>query len=407
MPGKENRLVMLVDMNAFFAQIEQKHRPFLRGKPVLVGGNPGTRTVVAAASYEARPYGVKSGMPLWEARQLCPHAVAVEGNPDKYLHYTERMIAILQQFTEQVECFSVDEAFLEVGDLCYRQSPLELGWQIKRAIRKHLGLTCSVGIGPNKLCAKMAASFQKPDGLVWIRPQDLPHIFWPLPVEELFGVGPQTAAKLHRIGVFTVEELAKQDPRLLVKLFGVVGYHLHEIAHGRDASPVVPTPDPPKSMGHSYTLPQDTDDEETIKFMLLYLSHKVLIRLRQQEAFAHTLTLTVRLAGYRTFTRSRSFASPLLTASEIAQAAWQLFSREFLGCKVRLLGVSASGFRSKFQWPLSVPKSFHAQAAADQIRRKYGDQAVTLASLITPPPGLLRPKIGCFLTKTQKGAAEK
>ncbi|MFA6451467.1 MAG: DNA polymerase IV [bacterium] len=407
--AKAERVIALVDMNAFFAQVEQICNPSLRGKPILVGGSPTKRSIVTAASYEARPYGIKAGMSYFEALRLCPNAVIVEGNTTKYLDYCYRIVAVLREFSDIVEAFSIDEAFLDLtGVQSLLGTPEEIGRQIKERLREELELSCSVGIGPNKLVAKMAAEWQKPDGLTRVWPEELPHILRPFPVEELVGVGRRMRAKLGALGITTIVQLADYDVELLTRKFGVYGELLHQWANGADDSPV----DPEvfltvKSMGHSYTLPYDTDDAETIEWFLFWLADRVGRRLRRDGYHGRTVTLSVRNSDMSGFTRSRTLPFPIATGQAMRDAALDLFRENVPpGMKVRLLGVGLSNLTPDRFTQLSFDGEHRrrdALAAMDRVKDRYGDSSITFAALLGRPNKFIRKKIGVFLTNKEKG----
>ncbi len=405
-----DRIIALVDMNAFFAQIEQICNPALRGKPVVVGGSPGKRSVVTAASYEARPYGIKAGMSYYEALQKCPHAVMVVGDNSKYLDYCHRIVAIFREFTDQVEPFSIDEAFLDLtGVLHLHKSPEAIGHTIKRTIRDRLGLQCSVGIGPNKLVAKMAADWQKPDGLSRVWPEELPHILYPFPVEELIGVGRKMKNHLNRLGIYTIGDLARTPTEILDEKFGIYGSLLHRWANGIDETPVDPGAFlTVKSMGHSYTLPADTDNPETIKWFIFWLSDKVARRLRHDSYAGRTITLSVRSSAFDTFSRAETILLPTASTHEISATALSLFHHHSPpGLKVRLLGVSVSNLRKITPSQLDLYdtslKKMRLLETLDAVKDKYGDSSLTYAVLADNHRKMLRPKVGVFLTNKEKG----
>ncbi len=404
------RVIALVDMNAFFAQVEQICNPSLRGKPILVGGNPTKRTIVTAASYEARPYGIKAGMSYHEALRRCPQALIVEGDTTKYLDYCYRIVAILREFTDAVEAFSIDEAFL---DLTHVQrlfgTPEEICVRIKQRLREELDLLCSIGIGPNKLVAKMASDWQKPDGLTRVWQDELPHILRPLPVEELVGVGRHMQARLGALGITTIGQLADYDAAALERKFGVYGELLHRWANGIDDSPV----DPGvfltvKSMGHSYTLPYDTNDMDTIAWFIFWLADRVGRRLRRDGYHGRTVTLAVRGSDMGGFTRSRTLPQPVATGQALRDVAIDLF-REHVppSMKVRLLGVGLSNLQpdrfSQLSFFGDEARRRRAVDAMDRVKDRYGDAAITFATLTGNPQKLIRKKIGVFLTNKEKG----
>lgn len=405
-----NRIIALIDMDAFFAQIEQRHNPALRGKPVFVLGGPGRHAVVTAASYEAKRLGVKSGMSLPEAKTLCPYAITVIGNQDKYLDYCYRLLNIYQEFTDLVEPYSIDEAFLDLTAVQrLLGTPEQIASKIKARIRQALDLTCSIGIGPNKLIAKMAADWHKPDGLTIVAPQDLPAIIWQLPVEELIGVGQRMKIHLNNLGIKTIEDLAKYPVYQLKARFGKYGEVLHQFAWGIDDSPVDPKSFAEvKSVGHSYTLPKDIADLELIRWYLYWLSSKVARRLQKQNLAGRTIHLSVRTADFNYFGVQTSLPESTNYPQKIANIAYELFVKNYRGMSVRLLGVSVGNLspQTKMQLNLFYDKLKMAPVlnAIAQLKDKYGDEIIELATLLLQnKKRWLRPKVGCFLTNREKG----
>ena len=290
-------MILLVDMDAFFASVEQMHHPHLRGQMVIVCGDPSRRGVVTAASYEARPSGVRAGMPLAEAKRLCPQAHYVEGNPRQYVEKSLELLELFLQYTPDVEPFSVDEAFLDLGGLGVRGATLETASVIARTIQQRIAdeheLGASIGIGPNKLIAKMASGVKKPRGLTALDEAAFHGVFWPLDVQALWGVGPKMAEHLKAIGLSTVGALAHAPLPMMKQRFGVVGEHLIEAAWGRDRSAVIPYHEgvDPKSMGHEVTLPEDCRDPEFLEGTLLRLADQVGRRLRGDGFAGSTVTV--------------------------------------------------------------------------------------------------------------------
>jgi len=379
------RIVLLVDMNAFFAAIEQQCNPQLRGQPVLVCGNPTTRTIVVAASYEARPFGIKSGMPLGEALQRCPHAVLVEGDPSKYIDTARHLQEMLLQFSPQVESFSIDEAFVE---LLPDQDPIAVTQAFKAQLRERFGLTCSIGIGPNKLVAKLAAGIQKPDGLVWIREADIPQVFESLSVSELCGIGPRIEQRLQAIGIHTLGQLAR-TPRLLLKAhFGNFwGELLADMGQGKDASPVVSCLREPviKSMGHSYTLARDTWDMEEMRAHLLRLSLMVGRRLRADGFAGRTLRLTLRSSDFTTICRHQTFPRWFHHGQQIFRGACSILERLPLEQPVRMIGVAVANLvKGVRQRELFADNSRlqSLEQAEDVILDRFGEFSLKPATLL-------------------------
>ncbi|HHY45864.1 MAG TPA: DNA polymerase IV [Firmicutes bacterium] len=395
MPGLE-RHILHVDMNAFFAAVEQHDNPALKGKPVIVCGDPDGRSVVSTASYEARPFGIKAGMPVTQARRLCPQGVFIKGHIQRYVEISLEILKIYQSFTPLVEPFSIDEAFLDVTgcDKLYG-SPVEIAKLIKAKIRRELDLMCSIGVATNKLLAKMASDFQKPDGLVVIRQEDIPGKIWPLPVRALIGVGEKTEKALNYMGIKTIGELAGYPLHLLERKFGVVGRVLHRMAWGMDDSPVRSTEFPIKSLSNEYTLPEDTIDQDILKTHLLRLSDEVGRRLRGAGYLGKTIGIKLRYEDFITITRSESLMDFTDSNSTISQKAWELFIRNWQRWrKVRLVGVAVSNLieRRRYQRQLSLfddyPKLAKQAAidrALDKIQDKFGKDSIMRAGAV--PPG--------------------
>ena len=384
----ENRTIMLIDMNSFFASVEQQSNPALRGKPVLVGGSSSQRSVVAAASYEARVFGIHSGMSMFEALKLCPHAILIGGNHTKYADSSRRIFQIFRDYTDQVEVYSIDECFLDVtATQSIFGGAQEIAKAIKRRIRAKLGLTCSVGIGPNKLLAKFASGMQKPDGLTEIRREDVKALLENLPVEKLHGIGEKMRIRLASIGITTAGSLGRVSMERLKKEFGILGEKLHDMGNGIDNSPVVPyhcEPDA-KSMGHSITLSRDTRSMYVICNHLLRLSEKVGRRLRKQGFAGSTVTLVLRYSDMHTFTRRKTLPEYLDDGFDIYQAAISILQQQNLeGRAIRLVGVSVSNLvKGVHQMDMFAdPRWRDLQSTVDSINDKYGEFTIKRASLI-------------------------
>lgn len=384
---KQHRDILHVDMNAFFAAVEQHDNPDLKGKPVIVCGDPEKRSVVSTASYEARAYGVKSGMPVTQARRLCPQGVFIRGNIAKYVDISMRIVDIFKSFTPLVEPFSIDEAFLDVTgcDVLFG-SPVEIAKQIKKKLRERFDLRCSIGIAPNKLLAKMASDMQKPDGLVVLTYEDVPTKIWPLPVRDLVGVGESTEKALHRMSIKTIGELAKYPLRSLERRFGVVGRALHLAALGMDDSPVQAVALPVKSMSNEYTLPEDTADPDILKAHILRLFGEVGMRLRQAGYLGKTVVVKFRYDDFITVMRSETVRDYIDSDRAIFQKAWELFTRHWVNWrKVRLVGVGITHLiqRKNCQRQLSLfddnLKQARVDRTVDAIKAKFGENAIIRA----------------------------
>lgn len=339
-------MILLVDMDAFFASVEQAHHPHLRGLPVIVCGDPSRRGVVTAASYEARPFGVRAGMPLGEARRLCPQAHYVEGNPRKYVELSLKLLELYLTVTPDVEPFSVDEAFLSVGR---RDGTLDearaIAAKLQREVRAKFALTCSIGVGPNKLIAKMGSGVSKPEGLTALDAEGFRRHFWPLPVQELWGVGPKMAASLGTLGIRTVGELANAPDHLLKGGYGVIGPQLRQAANGQDDTPLVPYHQgvDPKSMGHEVTLPEDCTDAAALDGTLLRLADQVARRLRGEGFVGRTVAVKMRDHRFATRIRQRALVRPTDDHAEVYEVARVLLAELWRGEPLRLLGITVAG----------------------------------------------------------------
>jgi DNA polymerase-4 len=380
------RVILHVDLDAFFAAVEQRDRPELRGKPVIVGGGgPDQRGVVSAASYEARTFGVHSAMPLRTAGRLCPQGVFLPVDGRKYQQVSREVMAILRRFTPQVQPISIDEAFLDItGSQALFGDGETIGRTIKATIRAEVGLTASVGVGTTKLVAKIASELRKPDGLVVVPPGGEAAFLAPLPISRLWGVGGKTAEALRDFGVVTIGDLAALPPDALVRRFGKHGASLVDRAHGRDPDPVA-TGDPAKSIGHEHTFDVDTADREVIERTLLGMADGVAWRLRASGLKAVTIALKLRDSSFTTITRQTGLDIPADLTEPIYEAAVGLLRRELHGQRIRLVGVTASNFRDREQLALfgeDDPRRRQAAEALDRIRRKYGERAVTRGRLV-------------------------
>ena len=384
-PTVTERTILHVDLDAFFASVEQRDHPELVGKPVIVGGDPGGRGVVSAASYEARRFGVHSAMSLREARRRCPDGVFLPVNGRRYQQASRDVMAILRRFTPQVEPISIDEAFLDVtgSRQLFGEGPA-IAVAIKTAIREEVGLPSSVGVASTKLVAKIASDLRKPDGLVVVEPGDEAAFLAPLPIGRLWGVGEKTARALEDYGVRTIGDLAGLAPDVLVRRFGKHGGSLASRARGMDDDPVHQG-DPAKSVGHEHTFDVDTSDRETIERTLLAMSDGVAGRLRSAGVRASTVAVKIRDSSFRTITRQKTLPEPTDMTAPIFRAAVELARPEVRGIRVRLLGVTASNLGDREQlglFPTDDPRQRAAIEAADSIRRRYGSKAVTRGRLV-------------------------
>lgn len=335
----KNRTILHVDMDAFFASVELLRHPELRGKPLIVGGcgDPHQRGVVSTASYEARRYGITSGMPLRRAYHACPQAVFLPVDDKAYVEVSKSIKAILHQYASHLEDVGLDEAFLDISSS--GQSAIHIATSIKQRIRTETGLTCSVGIGPNKLLAKIASDLEKPDGLTVLQHSDVPTRLWPLPVRKLWGVGPKTEASLARLGVYTVGELAALPQASLVKHFGPAhGHSLFDAARGLDESPVI-SHRRRKSISREITFQRDITDWSLLDSTLEELIRSVVGRLRQYHYLASGVSVKLRFSDFETLTRSQRLESNSDDLVVIQAAVHHCLERFVLSKPVRLLGV--------------------------------------------------------------------
>jgi DNA polymerase IV len=411
------RTILHVDMDAFYVSVEIRRRPELRGKPVVVGGTA-SRGVVAAASYEARRYGVFSAMPSAQARRRCPQAVFLPGDHELYSQVSTEVHEIFRRFTPLIEPLALDEAFLDVsGSRRIHGDGVTIAAQIRMLVQDELQLSCSVGVAPNKFLAKLASVAAKPQalpsgvlpghGVVEVLPGDELAFLHPLPVKALWGVGPATLERLAKYGLGTVGDLARLGQQTLASALGpAAGGQLYRLANAIDDRPVEPERSA-KSIGNEETYPQDLHDRDELNRQLVRLSESVASRLRANGLAARTLTLKVRFAGFRTITRSTTNPVPLTTGQAIAQVIKTLFEQIDTTPGVRLLGVTGSHFEQQSeqlnlldltprqrQTDSSVAASTEthwrkATGALDEIRSRFGAEAIGPAS--TMDGGKLRP----------------
>lgn len=394
-----------VDMDAFFAAVEIHRRPGLRGKPVVVGG-AGRRGVVAAASYEARAFGVGSAMPSARARKLCPHAVFLPGDHRCYSEVSARIMAVLEEVTPLVEPLSLDEAFLDVRGAIRSLGPAErIAASIRERVLEQEGLTCSVGVASNKLLAKLATERAKPrpspsgpvfgPGVYAVAAGAELDFLHPLPVAALWGVGPATARRLSAMGVETVGDLAAQPAdRIAAALGAANGHRLHRLARGIDDSPVT-VDRSPKSIGHEETYPRDLTTRAELDVELTRLADAVASRLREAEVRARTVTVKVRFGDFTTITRSVTLPDPVDGTGAVASAAAGLLDRIDPAPGVRLLGISGSGLTAESVRQLTLiddeaaspdrsARRDQTDPVVDEIRARFGSSSIGPASLARP-----------------------
>jgi DNA polymerase IV len=391
------RTVLHVDMDAFYVSVELLRHPELRGRPVVVGGS-GQRGVVAAASYEARAYGVFSAMSSARARQLCPHAVFLAGDHATYAEVSGRVMDVFRAYTPLVEPLSLDEAFLDVTSVrrLHGDGP-RIAAAIRTRVRDEEGLTCSVGVATSKFVAKLASKAAKPvaaadrprpgPGVVVVEPGTEVAFVQRLDVRELWGVGPATFERLQRLGISTVAQLAAFDRRALVSSLGAAsGTHLHQLAHAVDDRPVVPSA-PVKSVSHEETYAVDITDRDVLRREIVRQADAVASRLRRAGLRGRTVQLKIRYADFRTISRSATLDDPVDTGPHLARIARSLLDKLDVGPGIRLLGVGVTGLGGEHgqQLRLDEPESGwdDATKAVDRIRDRFGDTAIGPAAVTT------------------------
>jgi DNA polymerase-4 len=395
-PVSAARTILHVDLDAFYASVEVLDNPALAGRPVLVGGT-GPRGVVAAASYEARRFGVHSAMPMGRARRLCPQAVVLPPRFDVYQAKSAAVHKVFAAFTPVVEPIALDEAFLDVtGGTRLLGTGAEIGAAIRAGVRAETGLTASVGVAANKLLAKLASDDAKPDGMLVVEPGTELAFLHPHPVGRLWGVGPATLARLERFGVETIGDLAALPEASLVDALGRAhGTQLHALAQGRDDRPVESDRET-KSIGQEETFPRDVADRETLRREVLRMAERVGSRVREPGLAGRTVTLKVRFPDFRTITRSATLPEPFSVSAEIARLALGLLEKVDTAGGVRLLGVTMSNLTGAAARQESLflddalpaaeapTAQTHLESAVDAVRARFGSDAVGPAALIGP-----------------------
>ncbi|MGE5545067.1 MAG: DNA polymerase IV [Bacillota bacterium] len=384
---KTDLSIIHCDLDAFYAAVEQRDNPALRGRPVIVGGRPDSRGVVATCSYEARAYGVKSAMPLSQARRLCPEAVFLPVNMKRYGQASRQVFEIFSRFTPDIEPLSIDEAFLDVtGSLSIFGSAERIAWDIKKAVLEEVGLIISTGISYNKFLAKLATDLGKPNGMKIIRREEATAVLSPLPVSRLWGVGSKTRQILKRMGIETIGDLALTPPEVLDKHLGQAGTFFWELAHGIDNRRVEKEREV-KSIGREITFDKDLDDQHRLKEYLLQFSHLLGRRLHRAGMEARTVTIKVRYHDYKTVNRSKTLSGYTANSTLLYETALSLLSKLDQGRgSVRLIGLSVSNLRSFAgleQGSLFVDDSaFRSEELVDRINDRFGENTLIRANLL-------------------------
>lgn len=397
---RRSRIIFHIDMNAFYCSVHEAVEPErYRGRAIAVAGSVELRRgIVVTSSYAARRQGVRTGMQVRQAMRLCPELQLISPDFNLYRQYSQAFMRIISQYSPLVESFSIDECYVDMTGSSQFGPPLEVARTIQQRIAQECGLPCSIGVGPNKLLAKMASDMKKPNGLTVLRIRDVPHLLWHKPCQELYGIGKRTADKLKRRGVETIGQLAKADEAKLRSWFGINGPALKRSANGRDESPVNPNREPNKSIGHTTTLPFNYTDRGDIAQVFLNLADQVCRRLRRQRLVAGAMHITIRDPDMRTITRSHTFDHAVEEAREVHQLACQLFDKHWAADRpVRLLGITLQQLTSKESTAVQLDLfDYEAQSrrerlteAMDGIRDKFGESSLLTAGMLTDDPSSL------------------
>jgi DNA polymerase-4 len=376
------------DMDAFYASVAELDDPSLRGKPVVVGA--GIRGVVLSANYPARKFGIRAAMPVGRAKRMAPNAIFVTPDHHRYAEISAKVMEIFESFTPYVEPLSLDEAFMDVtGAQKLLGTPREIGQAIRKRVHDECGITCSVGIASNKFIAKLASGHCKPNGLLEIPDDRVISFLHPLPVRDLWGVGPKTAEQLERLGLHQISDIANTPLETLKRALGdATGEHLYELSWGRDFRTVV-VDDPEQSIGANETFSYDMDDPEAILREYLKLTERASTRLRNRNLFAKTISITVRFADFKTITRSKTLPLPISSTHEIYQVVKDLYEALKLDrARLRLVGVSLSNLRDDAPEQLMLGQREkgwrEAESAVDKAAARFGERSVRPARLYKP-----------------------
>ncbi|MFC3885863.1 DNA polymerase IV [Bacillus songklensis] len=380
---RNGRVILHVDCNAFYASVETAYDPSLKDKPLVIAGNPNERRgIIITCNYVARALGIYTTMPLWEAKKKCPDLVIKPPNFELYRDASAKVFEFLSTYTNKIEPSSIDESYLDITDLYELGSPLEIAGQIQKGLLETLNIPVSIGIAPNKFLAKTASDMKKPMGITVLRKRDVAHILWDRQVKEMHGIGEKTAQKLNGMGIRTIGELAQADSTVLQNLIGITGVHLKERANGIDHRPVDPdSVYEIKTVGNSTTLPKNVTEQRALLDMLAKLSQSVSQRMKKKHVITQNVQITIKYSDFKSITRSRKLLNPVLEASEIYEAASQLFKKHWNGNPVRLLGVTALDVMEKNDAVKQLDLfSFEEEAkqeplleAVDKLKQKFGD----------------------------------
>ncbi|MDV2683250.1 DNA polymerase IV [Alkalihalophilus lindianensis] len=339
----QRRVIFHIDMNSFYASVEMSYDPTLRGKPLAIAGNVEERRgIIVTSSYEARAKGVKTTMPVWRAKRLCPELLLMKPNHERYRQASRALFELLGSYTPLVQPVSIDEGYLDVTSYLPIKHPYELAKDIQTRIKLELDLPCSIGIAPNKFLAKMASDMKKPNGITILRKRDIKQMLWPLPISEMYGIGRRTVDKWEKRGIKTIGDLANANQLDVQGWFGTNGRKLHDRANGIDDRPVDPEAIYEfKTIGHSTTLKQNTKNMALIERSFESLAESVSKRLKKKEVLARGIQVTIRYHDWKTVTRSQKVTNPIQSSEEIFEVATALFTKAWNQESVRLIGISS------------------------------------------------------------------
>ncbi len=401
-----SRNILHTDANCFYAAVELQRNPKLRNKPVAVGGREDMRHgIILTANYIAKPYGVKTGMAIWQAKQLCPDLVVLPPDMDEYIRFSKMAKEIYETYTDQVEMYGLDEGWLDVtGSVGIYGSPMMIAETISQRIQFELGITVSIGVSFNKVFAKLGSDYRKPNAITRIERDNYKEIVFPLPVKDLFYVGPRTTEKLRTVGIHTIGQLAEAPVDFLVQRLGKMGGILHAFANGLDVSPVLRTDyvSDIKSVGNSATTPRDLVSDEDVYLMLLLLAESVTCRMRELLSRCTVVEIYVRDSELQSFCRQKKLKTPTCSSTEIAKVAFSLFQANYPWEKpIRSIGVRGAGLvtadsclqLSLLEEDLRRDKGEQLDAAVDQVRKRYGYMSIRRARTMADPLlGSINPK---------------
>ncbi|MFD1850561.1 DNA polymerase IV [Oceanobacillus bengalensis] len=397
---KKGRVIFHIDMNCFYASVEMAHNPSLKGKPLAIAGNPNERRgIIVTSSYEARAKGVKTTMPLWQAKRLCPELIVMAPAFERYRAASTEIFRLLAEVTPYVQPVSIDEGYMDVTEISKKENPIDVARRLQQKILHQLDIPCSIGIAPNKFLAKMASDMKKPLGITVLRKRELHRTLWPLPVGEMYGIGKKSAEKLQEIGIETIGDLAKKDVYQLKAIFGINGERFKNRANGIDLSPV----DPEavfdfKSIGNSQTLIEDTTDKVVIRKLMNSLAEQVEKRMKRKTVVGKSVQLMIRYHDRKTITRSKKLQMYIDNKSDILLIAQELFENHWNKEPVRLLGITVQDIEDKHSIGQQLDLFTYEEEASkeklyntvNQLREKYGKH--TFKQLKATEPSNTQPR---------------